>query len=204
MNTPQGHRGFAACWDFATKHESNAEREMRREACARTHGRVLELGVGVGANWPFLSGEIEYVGIEPDPYMLQRAQKRATAAGEHRALKGASAEQLPFEDESFDSVLVTYTLCTVQDPPRALAETLRVLKPGGTLAFVEHVRPEGRFGGWFMDRISPLWGRTAGGCHPNRQTVDALSAAGFEIDHLEQRRVNGMPMISGTAHKGVS
>jgi ubiquinone/menaquinone biosynthesis C-methylase UbiE len=199
MAIVRGHRGFAACWDWATKHESKIERGLRRDAGAKTRGRVLELGVGVGANWPYLAEDLDYVGIEPDSYMLQRAHSRAEAAGQPRKIEQAAAEQLPFDDASFDTVLVTLTLCTVQDPARALAEAKRVLRPGGQLVFVEHVRPENTLGAWLIDRITPLWHRAFAGCHPNRRTAQALAEAGFEIEGLERRVVNGPPMISGTA-----
>lgn len=195
------HRAFAAFWEWATKRESKAERELRRAASAKVSGRVLELGVGVGANWPYLSPELAYAGIEPDPYMLRRARKRAAVMGRELALKQARAEELPFEDESFDTVLVTLTLCTVEDPVRALTEARRVLKPGGSLVFVEHVRPEGRLAGRLFDALTPPWRRVAAGCHPNRRTEQVIRAAGLQIEAIERRRVNGLPMIAGTAAK---
>lgn len=195
------HRAFAAIWDWATRHESTAERELRRLSAARVHGRVLELGVGVGANWPLLPGDIDYVGIEPDTHMLARARKRAEDAGKTMVLHQARAEELPFADASFDSLLVTLTLCTVQEPGLALSEAWRVLRPGGAMSFFEHVRPNGRATGWLSDRITPLWRRAAGGCNPNRLTAEAISAAGFTLDSVERRRVNGLPMIAGIARK---
>lgn len=195
------HRAFAAFWEWATKRESKAERELRRAASAKVSGRVLELGVGVGANWPCLPPELAYVGIEPDPYMLRRARKRAAAMGRELTLKQARAEQLPFEDESFDTVLVTLTLCTVEDPVRALTEARRVMKPGGSLVFAEHVRPQGRLAGRLFDVLTPLWRRVGAGCHPNRRTEQTILAAGLQIEAVERQRVNGLPMIAGTASK---
>jgi ubiquinone/menaquinone biosynthesis C-methylase UbiE len=201
MDGFKGHRGFAAVWELATKHESKAEQQLRRQAAAAVSGRILELGVGVGANWTYLAGDVDYVGIEPDRYMLTRARKRAAALGRKLTVEQARAEELPFEDNSFDTVLVTLTLCTVQEPARALAEARRVLKPGGAVVFVEHVRPESKVGAWLTDRITPVWRRAFAGCHPNRQTATALLDAGFQIDTMERRRVNGLPMIAGIARK---
>lgn len=195
------HRAFAAVWEWATRHESKAERRLRRAAAAKVQGRVLELGVGVGGNWPYLATDLDYVGIEPDRYMLRRARKRAAAMGRRLTVEQARAEELPFEDESFDTVLVTLTFCTVQDPQRAFAEARRVLKPGGRMVFVEHVRPKGRPAGWLFDWITPFWRRVGAGCHPNRRTEEAISAAGLQIEAIERERVNGLPMIAGTARR---
>ena len=200
----RSHRAFAAIWDQATKRESRAEQQLRREAAARVAGRVLELGVGVGANWPYLAETLEYEGVEPDIHMLRRARRRAASMGRTLSLKCARAEALPFESETFDTVLVTFTLCTVQDPASALSEVMRVLKPGGALVFVEHVRPDGTVSGWLMDRVTPAWQRVAGGCQPNRKTADTIVQAGFEIETMDRRRANGLPMISGVARKASS
>ena len=197
----RSHRRFAAVWDWATKHESKKELALRREAAGRVEGRVLELGVGVGANWPFLAETLDYVGIEPDAFMLERARKRAAASGRTMTLEQARAEALPFEDESFDSVLVTLTLCTVQDPAVALSEVARVLKPNGVLVFVEHVRPTGRVSRRLADAIQPLWSKVAGGCEPNRETATTIARSGLEIEGMVRQRVNGMPMIRGVARK---
>ncbi len=196
-----GHRAFAAFWEWATAHENATERELRREAAMRLHGRVLELGVGVGANWSYLPPGIDYVGIEPDSYMLDRARKRAAALGRQIDLRQERAEQLPFEDDSFDAVLVTLTLCSVGQPGMALSEAHRVLKPGGQLVFVEHVRPGGAKAGWLCDRITPAWRRIGGGCHPNRRTTEAIARSGLSIETLVRRKVNGLPMVAGVARK---
>lgn len=195
----RGHRAFAALWDFATRHEGKAERRLRQEACASAVGRVLELGAGVGANWEYLDPAIDYVGIEPDPFMRERAGRRAADSGHAWRLEAAVAERLPFADESFDTVLSTLTLCTVRDQAKALAEARRVLKPGGTLVFVEHVRPHGRVGSALADAVKPAWRRMAAGCEPNRRTEEAIRAAGLEVDHVTRQRVNGLPMIAGVA-----
>ncbi|MBI2765994.1 MAG: class I SAM-dependent methyltransferase [Chloroflexi bacterium] len=201
MDEFRSHRRFAAIWDWATKHESKAERALRRAAAESASGRILELGIGVGANWAYLAPGADYTGIEPDKFMLQRAQARAKKLGREMKVQEARAESLPFDDAQFDTVLVTLTFCTVQDPAKAISEAARVLKPGGQLVFVEHVRPDGKVGGWVMDRITPVWRRAAAGCHPNRLTGATIAAGGFEIESMQRRRVNGLPMIAGIARK---
>jgi ubiquinone/menaquinone biosynthesis C-methylase UbiE len=124
--------------------------------------------------------------------------------GREMTLKQARAEELPFEDESFDTVLVTLTLCTAQDPARALSEARRVLRPGGNLVFVEHVRAQGEASGWLFDRVTPIWRRVGAGCHPNRRTAEAIAAAGLKIESMDQRRVNGLPMIAGPRGRPVA
>lgn len=203
MSDYKGHARFAAFWDRATRNEVAIGRQLRREAAGKLSGRVLELGAGVGANWPYLPAGIDYVGIEPDPYMLVRARRHADSRGEHLPLEQARAELLPFEDERFDTVLVTWTLCSVDDPRRALSEASRVLKPGGTLVFAEHVRPNSRLVGMLFDLVTPLWRRVGGGCHPNRVTGAAIASSGLEIQELTRHRMHGLPTIAGTARKPV-
>jgi ubiquinone/menaquinone biosynthesis C-methylase UbiE len=193
-----GHRGFSAFWDFSTRHEGRGLKEIRQATASGARGRVLELGVGVGANWQYLPEGIAYVGIDPDAYMLERARRHAEERGAQFELHAAPAEALPFPDASFDTVLVTLTLCTVEDPARALAEAGRVLRPQGELRFAEHVRPGG-FGGRLADLVAPAWRRLAAGCHPNRDTEAAIRAAGFEVTSLRRERFNGLPTIVGAA-----
>jgi len=201
MARVRGHRIFAAMWDLATRRENRRLVECRRAAAAGLHGRVLEIGVGVGANWQYLPAGIEYVGIEPDAYMLERARRRADTSGRAVDLHQAAAEDLPFEDATFDSVLVTLTLCSVDDPARALAEIGRVLRPGGELRFWEHVRPSGRVAGVALDCLAPLWARTLGGCHPNRRTAQSIDASGLTRGEVRRVRMTGLPAILGTATK---
>ena len=197
----RGHRRFAAFWDWVVRHEGREQRALRHEIVSKASGRVLELGVGVGANWRHLPADVEYVGIEPDEYMRERARKHGAEAGKEMELRSGIAEDLPFEDSSFDTVLVTLTLCSVSDPKKALSEALRVLKPGGQLLFMEHVRPEGRFKGRVMDAITPLWRRAAAGCHPNRRTLDSIKRAGFEVAESRQPGIKGLPHVMGIARK---
>jgi ubiquinone/menaquinone biosynthesis C-methylase UbiE len=173
----------------------------RRAVVSGANGRVLELGVGVGANWQYLPEEADYSGVEPDEFMVERARRNAAEQGRTIDLHVAPAEALPFPDETFDTVIVTLTLCSVSDLEGSLSEARRVLKPGGELRFWEHVRPSGRLTGLLSDAVAPAWKRVGAGCHMNRRTAEAVAAAGFEIASLERSRLNGLPSILGVAVK---
>ena len=199
----QGHRWFAALYDRLT---GPAERRLlskiRPRIVGDVRGRVLEIGVGTGASLEYYPADAQVVGTEPDPFMLERARKRLAALGRNNIeLRQASAEELPFEDASFDHVVSTLVLCTVRDQARALAEARRVLKPGGTLRFIEHVRnDESRFWGTVQELITPLWRWWGAGCHPNRRTQQAIEDAGFRLDWIDVIRIGpGTPGIFGVA-----
>jgi ubiquinone/menaquinone biosynthesis C-methylase UbiE len=152
------------------------------------HGRVLEVGAGTGASFPYYPSDAQVVATEPDPHMLARARERLEKlSNANIELRQAPAEQLPFADASFDHVIASLMLCTVRDQPKALAEARRVLKPGGTLRFLEHVRnDESRFWGTVQDVITPVWHWVGAGCNPNRRTQAAIEKAGFQIEWLER------------------
>lgn len=194
-----GRSWYAAVRDWSVRRESPRFRDARREVAGGARGRVLELGVGVGSNWPFLAPGIDYLGIEPDPAMLARARRHGAAQKRVVDLLPVPAEELPFDDASFDTVIVTLTRCSVDDLGRALAETRRVLRPDGELRFWEHVRPDGRFWGPITDRITPLWRYLAGGCHPNRRTLEAMERTGFEVRQLRRFGSGPVPMVVGVA-----
>lgn len=192
------HRAFAALWDWLVKREGKAERKARREVVGDAHGRVLEIGLGVGTNWEYLAEDVEYSGIEPDPHMLKRARAYAKEQGRTLDLQLAAAESLPFEDDTFDVVFETLTFCSVGDVPAGLAEIQRVLKPGGEFRFMDHVKPRGWFGALAADMFTPAWKRIGGGCHLNRRTAVAIKVSGFEFVSLKRYRA-GFPMIRGVA-----
>lgn len=194
-----GHRLFAAFWDAVTRHQGPKQRAARRSVVAGTRGRVLELGFGVGANWRYLPGDVIYVGIEPDGQMLARARRHARESGAAVELHQAPAEDLPFPDQSFDTVFATLTLCSVDDLTKALAEVRRVLKPDGELRFWEHVRPHRRFWGRAADLVTPAWRVLGAGCRPNRATREAISEAGFIFSELHEARLGILPAIQGVA-----
>lgn len=195
----RGHRWFAALWDRLSRHEGPQQRTARRDVAQGVRGRVLELGVGVGTNWRYLPDDVDYVGIDPDPYMIRRAQRHAKQQGREVELHQVAAEDLPFPDGSFDTVFTTLTLCTIEDVPQALAEVRRVLKPGGEFRFFEHVRPSGRKVGRVFDLVTPAWRRIGAGCRPNRDTAAAVASAGFEIRELRRERMGPLPVIRGVA-----
>jgi ubiquinone/menaquinone biosynthesis C-methylase UbiE len=164
---------------------------------ARARGRVLELGVGTGASLGFYPPTVtELVGIDPAEAMLRRARERLAGLERERGrlpfrvrLHRADAEALPYADGSFDTVAAVLTLCTIPDPARAAREMYRVLRPGGRLLVLEHVRAaQGRALAWWQDRVDPLWTRAAGGCHLNRDTPATLRDAGFDTAPLERYR----------------
>ena len=202
-------RLFARFYDRAMAVSEEAGLTQQRAALlAQARGRVLELGAGTGLNLGHYdpSAVTELVLTEPEEPMLRRLAPRA-AAGEPRASAvRAIAEELPFADASFDTVVSTLTLCTVDDVPAALTEARRLLVPGGRLLFLEHVRSGDARAARRQDRLTPLWRRVAHGCHPNRDTLAAIEAARFEIERVDHGRFPKAPrivepLISGVAVK---
>lgn len=165
---------------------------FRRRLVGAAEGRVLEIGIGSGLNLPLYGGAVDSViGLEPSPELMRMARERASAAPAPVTLLEASAEALPLDSASIDTVVTGWTLCTIPDAARALAEMRRVLKPGGALLFVEHGRaPEPAVARW-QDRLDPLWSRIAGGCHINRKMDDLISGNGFRIEAIGNTRLPG-------------
>jgi ubiquinone/menaquinone biosynthesis C-methylase UbiE len=165
---------------------------LRQRVIGAAEGRVLEIGIGSGLNFPFYGATVIFViGLEPSRELLRMARPRASNAGARVALLDASAEAIPLDSASIDTVVTTWTLCTIPDAQRALAEMRRVLKPAGALLFVEHGRaPEPGVARW-QDRLDPLWSRLAGGCHLNRKMDDLIGGNGFRIEAMENLRLPG-------------
>ena len=198
----KGHRLFAAAWDFVTRHEGKALRALRRETIGGATGRTLEVGAGVGANWKYLPAGIEYTGIEPDPYMLERARRHAVEQGhEALALEQVDVQHMPFPDDTFDTVITTLTFCSVPDALQGLREVRRVLKPGGEFRFAEHVRARNPVLAGFQRTITPLTRRWAGGCHQDRDTRATIQRAGLIVASCRRARHGPTPMIIGVARK---
>jgi len=159
---------------------------LRERQIAQAQGRVLEIGIGSGLNLPFYRRDIELViGVDPSVELLAMARRHTAWVHFPVRLLHGPAESLRLEDRSVDSVVITWTLCSVADPARVLAEARRVLRPGGNVIFVEHGRaPEAAVWRW-QDRMTPLWRKLAGGCHLNRPIDSLIAGAGFEIAELE-------------------
>ncbi len=185
---------FAAMYDrMSRKSEDAGLRAMRRDLLAEAGGRVLEIGGGTGANLPNYGGEVESLVLtEPEPAMLRRLQRKASEQAPLARVVRAPAEDTPFEDDSFDTVVTTLVLCGVDDQAQALREMRRVLRPGGRLLFIEHVRSDDPKLARFQDRINWL-NRLVVHCDCNRSTLAAIEATGFTISHLEQTSLPKAP-----------
>jgi ubiquinone/menaquinone biosynthesis C-methylase UbiE len=168
-------------------------RRQRQKVVPLARGRVLEIGIGTGLNLAHYDRSVveTIVGLDPGVEMHPLARRRSRNAGLAVELVGLSAERIPFDDGSFDTVLVTYALCTIPDPLAALREMRRVLRPGGRLVFCEHGRaPDASVRRW-QDRLTPVWGKLAGGCRLNRDIPALLGQAGFRSADLQQRYLPG-------------
>jgi ubiquinone/menaquinone biosynthesis C-methylase UbiE len=198
-------RFFAANYDrMISRSEEAGLRDLRHELLASADGRVLEIGGGTGANLAHYDGTIESLVVtEPDPSMLRRLQSKAREQAPLAKVLRAPAEDLPFEDASFDTVVSTLVLCGVDDQTRSLREIRRVLRPGGQLLFLEHVRSDDSGLARFQDRMNWL-NRIVVGCDCNRPTLATIEAANFTVAKLEHTTTPkaprfGRPMIVGAA-----
>ena len=190
--------------DLSMRNKETAR--VRGEWIPHARGDVLEIGIGSGLNLPFYSGEVHRIyGVEPSFELQKLARKRSVGkAIDVEFLSQSAEEPLPLSDQSVDTVVITWTLCSIADPPRALRQMKRVLKPSGRLIFVEHGRaPDSGVAIW-QDRLTPFWKRIGGGCHLNRKIDDLLLEAGFAIDELRTTYLPGpRPMTytyQGFAH----
>src|ERR687897_3594193 len=180
-----GYPLFAALYDpIGASMERKWMGDRRRRLLAGARGAVLEIGGGTGANLAHYRDVDRVTIAEPDPFMRSRIGPKLEDARVPVEVSAAGAETLPFPDGSFDTVVSTLVLCTVQDHDAALDEVRRVLRPGGRLLFIEHVRADGSAARW-QDRLGPLWGRLFGSCHLDRDTIAAIEEAGFEIETFE-------------------
>ena len=188
--------------DFACGMKSVSRQRMK--VIPQAQGRVLEIGLGTGLNLPFYdTGRVsELVGVEPSLTMHHLAMKRSSAAGIPVELVGIGAERLPLADHVFDTVVSTYTLCTIPDPVLALRELRRVLAPGGRLLFSEHGKaPDESVRKW-QTRIQPVWGKFSGGCHLGRDIPAILKEAGFDAQ-VESMYIPG-PRIASYHYWGMA
>lgn len=198
----RGHRWFAAIYDTMNRAEERGSMGCRRRDLLRdVSGDVLEIGAGTGANFEHYPESAHVIALEPDPFMLRRAQEKLAKLDRPGIeLRQAPAERLPVPDGSIDAFVSTLVLCTARDVPGALAEARRVLRPGGELRFIEHVRGDG-LRGRIQDFIKPAWNWLGAGCNPNRRTEQSIRDAGFEITSLKREMLMPwmVPAISGVA-----
>jgi ubiquinone/menaquinone biosynthesis C-methylase UbiE len=190
-------RLFAAAYDRGLKATEEAGlRRMRVELLARAGGRVVEIGAGTGVNLGLYPTAVtDLVMVEPDPHMAKRLRAKAAASGSEATIVEAPAERLPFGDAEFDAAVAMLVLCTVPDPVAAIAELARVLKPGGRLLFVEHVRSGNPDLARWQDRLEAPWRFLADGCHCNRDTLATLAASRFELGTVADDRTPKAPPI---------
>ncbi len=180
----------------ACDHHDNLD-ELKQTLLGQLRGRVLEIGPGTGASFAYLQKDVEWIGIEPNPYMHSYLNDEAQRQGmQSIELIEGVAEHLPLADESVDAVISNYVLCSVSDLPQTLGEIQRVLKPEGIFAYVEHVAAEsGTWNRQVQDLVAPAWKRLFDNCHPNRETPRILHEAGFEPIDAKQFRLS-FPVIA--------
>lgn len=180
--------------------------KQREKVVPEAVGRVLEVGMGPGINLPFYDADkVEMVwGLEPSDAMRGKAAPRIADAPFPVEWLGLPGEEIPLDDNSADTVLLTFTLCTIPDFAKALAQMRRVLKPGGKLLFAEHgAAPDENIRKW-QDRINPLWKRIAGGCHINREIPRLLEDGGFKVETVDTMYLPGPVKIASFQYWGVA
>ena len=173
----------------ATRYRS----QLVPEAC----GTVLEIGVGSGLNLPYYGTAVSRLyGLDPSEELLQMARKRAGAATFPVEFLARTGEEIPLDDCCFDTIVTTWTLCTIPDPVKALKEMRRVLKPGGSLLFAEHgLAPDASVRGW-QERLNPLWRKITGGCNLNRKMDELIRTSDFRIVQLDMAYAKGLRPMS--------
>jgi ubiquinone/menaquinone biosynthesis C-methylase UbiE len=187
---------------MSRKSEAAGMGAMRESLLAQASGLALEIGGGTGANLRYYDGVDSLVVTEPEPAMLRRLQDRVREQATQAEVVQAPAEDLPFEDASFDTVVSTLVLCGV-DQERSLGEVRRVLRPGGRLLFLEHVRSDDPALARLQDRLNPL-NRFLVGCDCNRETLAAIETAGFTISRVEQTTLPEAPRFVRPAIVGTA
>jgi ubiquinone/menaquinone biosynthesis C-methylase UbiE len=191
--------------DLVMKNEEMTR--LRSQVVPAARGNVLEVGIGSGLNLPFYTTAVtQLYGVDPSSELLKMARPKAAHVPFPVEFLNQSAERLPLADRQVDTVVVTWTLCSIPDACAALREARRVLKPDGTLIFVEHgLSPDPRVQKW-QNRINPLWRLVGGGCNLNRKMDDLIRSAGFAISALQTKYLPGpRPMTytyEGVAHPG--
>lgn len=171
---------------------------QRKKIVPHAEGIVLEIGIGSGLNLPFYNPDtvIKIIGVDPDDHIWKRSAKRRAACPIEIERIGLSGEEIPLKNNLADTVVVTYSLCTIPDPVKALGEMKRILKPGGSILFSEHGKaPDAKIHKW-QNRIDPFWGKIAGGCHSGRDIPDIFRQAGLKFESLEEMYIPGPKVLS--------
>jgi ubiquinone/menaquinone biosynthesis C-methylase UbiE len=199
-------RIFAAGYDtFQARMERDFFGKIRHDMLAGVTGRVVEIGSGTGANLAHYPRTIdELVCTEPEEPMAKRLREKVAGSGLPVRVVNAPAEELPFEDDSFDIAVAALVLCTVSDPRRAVDEVARVLKPGGRFIFMEHVRSTDPSSAKWQDRLHPLWVRFGHGCHCNRPTLDTIEASPLRVETHRRGVIRRAPPIVRPLLTGVA
>jgi ubiquinone/menaquinone biosynthesis C-methylase UbiE len=210
MSTDIRNPFFARVYSRMVEDEDGDQVAHRQEALAGLTGRVFELGAGTGSNFAHYPSTVTgLVAAEPEPYLRERAIEASAAAPIPVDVVDAVADDLPFEDGSFDAAVACLVLCTVPDQERALAELKRIVRPGGELRFYEHVHADRqplKAVLEFFDRTK-LWPSVSGGCHPTRDTLSAIETAGFDVERCRRfgyspsRIIPSVPHILGAARR---
>jgi ubiquinone/menaquinone biosynthesis C-methylase UbiE len=164
----------------------------RNRVVSAAEGHVLEIGIGSGRNLPFYSRKVaRVIGLDPSAKLLSMARANLSADSGRCDFIEGSAEAIPLQNESVDTVVTTWTLCSLPDAHQALRETRRILRPGGRLLFVEHGRAPDPGVRWWQDHLTPVWKRLGGGCHLNRPIEKLIEGAGFQFDRFESGYMHG-------------
>lgn len=196
-------RGFAALYDSCFKAVEEAGlRDMRRELLSEARGRTIDIGSGTGANLELYPDDVDLTMAEPDLHMARQLRRKLAESGRAAEFVEAGAESLPFEDSSFDTAVFTLVLCTVPDPRAALAEVARILKPGGRMFFLEHVRAESPGLARWQDRLEKPWRFVGDGCHCNRDTVATIKSSPLRLENVEHDRLPKAPPITRPLARG--
>ena len=177
--------------------------QLRRRLLQDVHGEVLEIGLGTGLNLPHYPGTLSRLhAVDPAPLLPSRVAQRCTSVAFPVQIEQVSAEALPFDDQTFDCVVSTWTLCTIPDPIKALREVRRVLKPNGVFLFLEHGRSEeARIAAW-QDRLNPLQRVVGCGCNLNRKIDQLIEQAGLTIRQLDRFQMQNVPRLGGEMYRG--
>lgn len=180
--------------------------KQRQKVVPQASGVVLEIGIGTGLNLPFYdASQVEkLIGLDPSEKSWELAAARASGLEFPVEFVGLPGEEIPLENHSVDTIVMTYSLCTIPDPLAALEGMRRVLKPGGQMLFSEHgLAPDAGVKRW-QDRLDGVWGKIAGGCHLNRDIPQLLGAGGFETTEIASMYLPGTPRFAGFNYWGVA